>query len=266
MEQVRYIEALKSDVLAHFGRTLDAPTDYDMLSVAIEKSTGEVISVSTLKRIFGYKGQSTIPRPSTLSVLARYVGSVGWSDYCQRVDARGCEDVEVVSPTRKRTKWWYVAVALLALGVVAAVVIINFPDKSKSPLQSASGTLPKVESINEQVEPQVNKEQQRREEIKQFWVQRSQAMCKRVRASRGDMHIKEYAKVIDEAYFPFVFDTLATSLRQMCNESFEPDKAELYYTEIFSLCRDMCANIRIEVSNELVEAVYGASYTNEAGN
>lgn len=68
--------------LLHSGQTLDSPTDYERLSADIQSKTGELISVSTLKRLFGYLKPGTVPRPSTLSVLSRYVGFSGWSDFC----------------------------------------------------------------------------------------------------------------------------------------------------------------------------------------
>ena len=144
MEQNRYIEILKAEVLIHFGRTLDAPTDYDLLSVAIEKSTGEVISVSTLKRLFGYKGQSTIPRPSTLSVLARYVGTTGWSDFCKRIDAQLADEVNNNPPRRKQ--WPIVVAVVAALLVVAVVALVVLNSGNKKGL-SSSATQPVVEQI-----------------------------------------------------------------------------------------------------------------------
>ena len=69
-----HIDLLKRAIIECFGRTLDSPTDYDMLSADIRECTGETISSATLKRLFGYLKPSTAPRPSTLSVLARYVG------------------------------------------------------------------------------------------------------------------------------------------------------------------------------------------------
>lgn len=42
------IDALKDVVVETFGRTLDAPTDFDALSSEIQNKTGETISPSTL--------------------------------------------------------------------------------------------------------------------------------------------------------------------------------------------------------------------------
>ena len=75
------ITRLKEAVAGTFGKTLDSPTDFDALALSIQGKTGEYISPTTLKRLFGYVKPATVPRTSTLSVLARYVGKAGWSDF-----------------------------------------------------------------------------------------------------------------------------------------------------------------------------------------
>ena len=75
------ITRLKEAVAGTFGKTLDSPTDFDALALSIQGKTGEYISPTTLKRLFGYVKPATVPRTSTLSVLARYVGKTGWSDF-----------------------------------------------------------------------------------------------------------------------------------------------------------------------------------------
>ena len=73
-----YIERLKDAVVSAFGQTLDAPTDYERLSVDIQHKTGELISASTLKRLFGYLDEGVSPRRFTLDVLSRFMG---YKDY-----------------------------------------------------------------------------------------------------------------------------------------------------------------------------------------
>lgn len=75
------ITRLKEAVAGTFGKTLDSPADFDALALSIQGKTGECISPTTLKRLFGYVKPATVPRTSTLSVLARYVGKAGWSDF-----------------------------------------------------------------------------------------------------------------------------------------------------------------------------------------
>lgn len=58
----------------HYGRHIATSTDFESLSVIIERETGELLSASTLKRIYGYVTMKPIPRKSTLDILCRYIG------------------------------------------------------------------------------------------------------------------------------------------------------------------------------------------------
>ena len=78
------MQQLKQIVARQIGRTLESPADYEYLSEQIQKKTGEYLSPTTLKRVFGhipYEGQL---RPTTLSILARYAGYNGWQDYLDK--------------------------------------------------------------------------------------------------------------------------------------------------------------------------------------
>ena len=115
-----HIDLLKRAIIECFGRTLDSPTDYDMLSADIRECTGETISSATLKRLFGYLKPSTAPRPSTLSVLARYVGYTGWSDFCQAQQTGPSESPDSI-PGRK----------IMGIGVILVLGIVMFFVESK---------------------------------------------------------------------------------------------------------------------------------------
>ena len=65
---------LLSCVEMHYGKKLATTSDYESLSCMIEMETGELISSSTLKRLYGYVTMKTVPRKSTLDILAKYVG------------------------------------------------------------------------------------------------------------------------------------------------------------------------------------------------
>ena len=79
------IEKLRIDLSARLGNTIESPSDFNRLTLEIEHLTGETISVSTIKRVFGYIDSNSNPSTSTLSALARYLGYRGWADYCERV-------------------------------------------------------------------------------------------------------------------------------------------------------------------------------------
>ena len=86
MNESDIITKLRTDLSARLGKTIESPTDFNRLALEIKRTTGEQLSVSTIKRIFGYTPSTGSPTKSTLSVLARWLGYRGWADYCERVN------------------------------------------------------------------------------------------------------------------------------------------------------------------------------------
>ena len=56
------------------GQHYDSPKDFDKLSQQIFFKTEEMVSPSTLKRLWGYIDSASSPRSYTLDVLARFLG------------------------------------------------------------------------------------------------------------------------------------------------------------------------------------------------
>lgn len=81
MQEQEYIERMKGDIKNKLKHSLDSPTDFDYLALQVKSVTGEDISSTTLKRFFGYIPSKSCTRRSSLSILARYLGYPGWSDY-----------------------------------------------------------------------------------------------------------------------------------------------------------------------------------------
>ncbi|MDE6300464.1 MAG: hypothetical protein K2M19_01945 [Muribaculaceae bacterium] len=75
------IECLKRDIEMRFFHTFKTPADFKLLSLNIKKETGEVISESTLQRIWGYSKSTTRPRLTTLTTLARCLDFIDWDAY-----------------------------------------------------------------------------------------------------------------------------------------------------------------------------------------
>ena len=61
--------------------SIHTPNDFVQLSALIFKQQHATVSVSTLKRLWGYAGQDFHPRPFTLDVLARFVGHKDFSSF-----------------------------------------------------------------------------------------------------------------------------------------------------------------------------------------
>ncbi len=82
-DQATTIERLKKAIEAKAGRKILTPKDFDYLSACIAEELHEPISVSTLKRLWGYIQSSSNPRLSTLDMLSQFVGSENWETFRQ---------------------------------------------------------------------------------------------------------------------------------------------------------------------------------------
>lgn len=247
-----HIERLKDAVIAVFGQTLDAPTDYERLSADIQKKTGELISVSTLKRLFGYIKPGTIPRPSTLSVLARYVGSAGWSDFCSKCSmAEDPMPHKVLAKPVYRYPIVYIAIAVLCVsGVLGWFGWGHNRENTAAPLLRDK-EVPVLHSDAEETN------EQKYERLLLSFVAISKEKCDSVRACRQNMDIISYKELVDSVYFPFVFTFLQDSIKQQVKRIFPDDELlrVRYGNDIFAQCREICVELMREIpSAELSEA------------
>lgn len=71
---------LKSKIEERFGDPLLYSQQCEALSQAILDFTGDYVSETTLKRIFGFSNRKVEPRKSTLDSLAHYLGYKNWED------------------------------------------------------------------------------------------------------------------------------------------------------------------------------------------
>jgi len=76
------IEDLKQEVANVYGGRISTTNDFSELSEAIKKKTGQLISDSTLKRIWGYVNYNPQPHTSTLNIIAQYAGHNSFRDFC----------------------------------------------------------------------------------------------------------------------------------------------------------------------------------------
>ena len=73
---------LLTEVEKKYGRRIATTTDFESLSVVIEHTIGELISSSTLKRLWGYVTLNPTPRLATLDVLSRFIGYKDFKGFC----------------------------------------------------------------------------------------------------------------------------------------------------------------------------------------
>lgn len=71
-------DRLKQEVETLVGRAVKTPKDFDFLARQIQGYTNESISVSTLKRMWGYVTSQSKPSKYNLNLLSRMVGYPDW--------------------------------------------------------------------------------------------------------------------------------------------------------------------------------------------
>jgi hypothetical protein len=74
---------LLEEVEKKYGRRIATTTDFESLSVVIEHQIGELLSSSTLKRLWGYVSLNPTPRVATLDILSRFVGQKNFKAFCE---------------------------------------------------------------------------------------------------------------------------------------------------------------------------------------
>ena len=74
---------LLTEVENRYGRRIATTTDFESLSFVIEHQTGEQISSSTLKRLWGYVSLNPTPRIATLDILSKVIGHKNFKAFCE---------------------------------------------------------------------------------------------------------------------------------------------------------------------------------------
>ena len=98
-----HIAALREAIEKAVDRKMQTPKDFDFLSESIFGKIGERVSPTTLKRLWGYLSEPTIPRLSTLNILAQFVGYVGWTAFCE--EGKGEEmPLSPIQPDSERSR------------------------------------------------------------------------------------------------------------------------------------------------------------------
>lgn len=75
------LQSLLDAVEKKYGRPIAAHNDFNTLSVVLDHECHEILSSSTLKRLWGYVSLRTTPRKSTLDILSKYAGYKDFSDF-----------------------------------------------------------------------------------------------------------------------------------------------------------------------------------------
>ena len=80
---------LRTDIEQHIGQSLHSPTDFQLLIQHIWEKQHAILSLSTVKRLWGYVESNGVPRLSTLNTLARFLNFTDWHAYLVSLEHRG---------------------------------------------------------------------------------------------------------------------------------------------------------------------------------
>lgn len=82
------LNRLKAAVERTLGRTLVTPVDFRLLSseITAQSDNNESVSISTLKRIWGYVPSGHQPSTAVLSLLARFCGYRDWNNFMESAE------------------------------------------------------------------------------------------------------------------------------------------------------------------------------------
>jgi hypothetical protein len=89
------IERLKKGVLEVYGSELQYTKDCKILAHEVFEKTGEMLSTTTIRRLFGFLKSSSSPSKFTLNVLSRYIGHNSWDEFTQLEDSVEVKVTEV---------------------------------------------------------------------------------------------------------------------------------------------------------------------------
>lgn len=92
MEKNIALESLVELTNNNLGYVPSTPTEFNALSLLIQKKTGRSISLSSIKRIWGYVRYEGFPSLTTLNNLAQYNGFKDWESFMTTHSARNSEE------------------------------------------------------------------------------------------------------------------------------------------------------------------------------
>jgi hypothetical protein len=83
------IKCLRSDLEQRVVQQLQSPADFQLLIQQIWEKEHAVLSLSTIKRLWGYVESNGAPRLSTLNTLAKFLDFADWNAYLVALEQRG---------------------------------------------------------------------------------------------------------------------------------------------------------------------------------
>lgn len=81
MDKHTALESLVNITNKNLGTTPSSPSEFSEVILKIQKKTGRAISLSSVKRIWGYVTYESFPSITTLNTLAQFNGFTSWDTF-----------------------------------------------------------------------------------------------------------------------------------------------------------------------------------------
>lgn len=262
-DRKRHLENLKREIGLKFGRTIESAADFDMLSITIQQATSETISPSTLKRIFGYVKSDAAPSATTLSILSRYVGYTGWSDFCGNYipSETGCGLIHKSIRTRllkqKRLILFLTitCIVLTASCILLSVRLDNVMAAYRDAVSDSTVTVIRdtvFEAAPAPARTQAETDEEKYRKIRQDCIMKVRHMTDSVMALRSSLPLYRYVEKCDSAYFHIAFDYMKPYISSQMAAAF-PDNDTLrtvHGNALFIECRDQAMILMTHITTE----------------
>ena len=139
-------EELKHLTELVLGIKIRTPKDFELLQKEIQQKTGQQLSLSTLKRFWGYVDKDNVDykvRVTTLDILAQFAGFHNWVSFCQTNLEEGDESGTMA----------YRNLYLSDLQVGTHIILRWIPDRIVTMRYEGDDLLTVVESIGSKLRP-----------------------------------------------------------------------------------------------------------------
>ena len=133
------LASLRELIETTVDRKMKTPRDFDFLSEQIFDKLHETVSPTTLKRLWGYIQDQSMPRKATLDVLAQFVGYNDWDTFCSSQLISHEEPASL--PIWQRLMNWKIhvpvaVIIILLIGVGIFLYASHPADDDKSPAEA----------------------------------------------------------------------------------------------------------------------------------
>ena len=105
------------------GRVMRTPKDFDYLRDCIYEQCHNLVSVSTLKRIWGYNKYENTPRDSSLDPIAQFIGYSNWEKFLQSISNETTEEPTAHSQDNNKFRRSWAISAMCTLVFVMGIGI-----------------------------------------------------------------------------------------------------------------------------------------------